>query len=288
MQNGQEQKTEKNRMRQLEGIALKLRELCEGLGLSRQVTEQVLEHDTCLEYEKMEESCRKLYSRETWEEGVRELQAACAEDPDGFRILTVMMHCLLDTYDRYQEKGISDEIFWSTMKFLTRFIDAEEKSTGAPAFRWAWWFPRQLSMQEFRVGHYEYEMIEEDGVKKISLHIPSDAVLKEGNIEIIRGFLKQYYPEYQNAQIFCDSWLLAPALQKLLPETSSILRFQKQFQVLKNDEESQGFMDWVYGSRDLKYEDLPENTTLQRNMKKYLLSGGKIGWALGVYRGEEQ
>lgn len=266
---------------------MNIKKLCEGLELGVQVTEQVLSYDKCMDYDKLKDSCRQLYSRKTWEQGIQQLESDCAEDPDGLRILTVMLYCLQHTYDLYQEKGISDEIFWSTMKFIPRFINDEEKRTGKPAFRWAWWFPRQLSMQEFRIGHYEYEMMEEDGEKKISLHIPADAVLAEGNIEIVRGFLAKYYPEYEDAKIFCDSWLLAPALQKLLPESSSILQFQKQFRVLRVDEESVGCLDWVYGSHDWKYEDLPENTTLQKNMKQYLLSGGKIGWALGIYEKTE-
>lgn len=265
-----------------------LKELCEELDMSAEVTARVLENDRYLEYRTMENSCGKLWRRETWEDGIRELETACGDDPDGFRILTVLMHCLLDTYEKYQEKGIPDEIFGDTMKFLTRFIDEEERKSKKPAFRWAWWFPRQLSMQEFRVGHYEYELMEIDGQKKISLHIPSDAVLKEGNIPVIREFLKKYAPEYQNAEIFCDSWLLAPALKKLLPEDSSILQFQKQFRIVKSDEENPGFLDWIYGTRSLAYEDLPEGTTLQKNMKSYLLAGGKAGVALGIYREEKK
>ena len=36
---------------------------------------------------------------------------------------------------------------------------------------------------------------------------------------------------------------------------------------------------------NLPREQLPENTTLQRNMKKYLIEGGKLGSAYGVYVG---
>ena len=40
-------------------------------------------------------------------------------------------------------------------------------------------------------------------------------------------------------------------------------------------------MQWVYRKTDIKYEELPEETSLQRNMKLYLLEGGKVGGAKG-------
>lgn len=42
------------------------------------------------------------------------------------------------------------------------------------------------------------------------------------------------------------------------------------------------FLQWVYGRTDIEYEYLPENTSLQRNMKKYLLQGGRIGAGRGI------
>ena len=33
----------------------------------------------------------------------------------------------------------------------------------------------------------------------------------------------------------------------------------------KIDYDSPVFMDWIYHNRDIKYKNLPENTTLQKN-----------------------
>ena len=35
--------------------------------------------------------------------------------------------------------------------------------------------------------------------------------------------------------IVCESWLLSPTLQTLLPETSHIVAFQKRFEIVKED-----------------------------------------------------
>ena len=140
-----------------------------------------------------------------------------------------------------QQNGINNKIFFDTMGFLPRFINEHKKNHGVYAFTWAWWFVRQISMLEFRIDDFEFEFMGDN--KTISLHIPSDADLKNGKIDVIFDFANKYYPEYKNVNIICETWLLVPELKKLLPE----------------------------------------NTTLQKNLKQHLLSGGKFGWAYGIY-----
>lgn len=266
---------------------MNINKLCIGSGLDEEVTGLVLKYNSMFEYDKISDKCNKLYMPATWDEGIRELQEYCGEDEDGIKMLTLCLYCLIHTYDMYQEKGIPDIIFWDTIKFIPRFMGKHKELYGKNAFTWAWWFPRQISMYEYRIGEYEYEFIEEDSIKKISLHIPSDANLKSGNIAAVFPFVQKYYPEYINADIVCDSWLMVPALTGLLPPGSNIVQFQKQFNIKSVDEDSLAFMDWIYQSRDIAYNDLPENTSLQRKVKEHLLSGGKIGWAYGIYKKQD-
>jgi hypothetical protein len=41
-------------------------------------------------------------------------------------------------------------------------------------------------------------------------------------------------------------------------------------------------LDWVYPGANPHIPSLPERTSLQRKMKKFLLDGGKVGWAKGI------
>ena len=77
---------------------------------------------------------------------------------------------------------------------------------------------------------------------------------------------------------------MSPALHKLLKKDSNILQFQDMFEITETDEESMAVMDWVFPGCAQGLEQLPETTSLQRNMIKYLLSGGKVGWSKGVLR----
>ncbi len=260
--------------------------LCRKLTFDQEVTKQVLAFEPTIDYTAIQDILSRLLCPDTWDDAIKQLEAYCGEDKDGIKILTICLHCLLSTYDNYFEKGIPESIFWDTMGFLPRFLQSHKETEGYYAFRWAWWFPRQLSMNEYRIGEYEYEFVKEEGICKINIHIPSDARLAQGNIAAIYPFVEKYYPEYKDAAIYCDSWLLSPALPELLPPSSNIIHFQKQFELLKIEADSPYFMDWIYSRLGIAYEDLPENTSLQRNVKRYLLAGGKVGTAYGVYRAD--
>lgn len=81
--------------------------------------------------------------------------------------------------------------------------------------------------------------------------------------------------------IVCGSWLLAPALEKLLPEDSGIRRFAGDYRLYDVDEEDQEFYEWLLGGcRPM--EELPERTSLQRAVKVHLAAGERLGMARGV------
>ena len=105
-------------------------ELCDRLSVAEEVKEKVAAIDRTYRHEALSAQWEKLYSPETWDEGVKELQAAFGEDPDGMKILTCMLHCCLKTREMYAEKGISEEVFYATMRFIPRFLEWQKKYYG--------------------------------------------------------------------------------------------------------------------------------------------------------------
>lgn len=266
-----------------------LNELCSGLQLPVTVKDKVINYDGEISYDDLQEIVDRLLVRVTWDQAIEELKEALGEDADGMKMLTVMLKCALHTYEQYREKGIDEKVYWDTMRFCTRFIEAHKEIHGEYAFTWGWWFPRQLSVNEFRIGALEYELVE-DKERKISVHIPADASLEpeqvKASINDFRQFLVKYYPQWCDVDLYCESWMLSPVLDKLLDENSRILQFQRLFEVQKVDYESMAVLDWVYPGAEADYGQLPEDTSLQRNMKRFLLEGGKVGWAAGKLRKE--
>ena len=80
--------------------------------------------------------------------------------------------------------------------------------------------------------------------------------------------------------------MLSPALREIMPETSRVRRFSERFSVVFWEEDSPAFRDWIFPTAvTTPVEDLPEATSLQRAVRRHLLSGGKIGWAEGYWKG---
>ncbi len=279
---------------QIRGKFMLSETLCREIGLQPEVTEIVLAgyqellQNDFFEQNQNKETIRLLGSRATWDKGLALLKECLAPDERGFGMLAVMLDYMCGTKEDYQKKGIPDEVFRATMGCFPRFIGEHKVSYGVYGFDRAFWTPRQLSMQLFRIGELEYEFDEQDGKQIISIHIPSDAVMTKercrDSYERAQEFIGKFYPEWSDKVYGCNSWLLAPGLKLVLPETSNIIRFQSGFNIIKVDEDSKEFLEWVYKRNDIPYEELPEDTSLQRNMKKYLLRGGKIGEADGMLK----
>lgn len=232
----------------------------------------------------------KLFSKETWDIGLKELKELLGDDPDGMKMLAVMLKAAKISEEKYTEIGISEEIFAETMKCFTRFVKESMVRGGRYYFNREWWTPRQLSLQLFRIGELEYELVEEKGQKYIYLHIPSDADMDKSKLrdsyEQAKLFLKKYFPAYQDVPIRCESWLMSPALPQLLPENSRIIQFQQNFKVDETYPGENDYAEWVYNIEGdvtgMDMTKLPENTSLQRSMKQYLLDGGSVGTALAT------
>ena len=267
---------------------MNLKQLCELLTMPEEMTNKVLHLSSSFDEKVITAPLERLYSPETREESYREIQKLLGEDPDGSKMLVLMLTQCLESYKKYQERQIGNEIFCATMKYCTRFVNMHHDVYGAYAFKWGFWFPRQLALQEFRIGAFEYEMLADSDGKRINLHIPGDADMSHeamaSSFAAAKKFFKEQYPEFAEAEVVCDSWLLSPMLKELLPGKSKILHFQQAFDVIKVNEGGKSCLLWVYGRDDLPLDELPQQTSLQKKLKTYIENGGTTSEGYGVLR----
>ena len=234
-----------------------------------------------------------------YEEGYSALREALGADEDGMKLFAAQSQEALLALHEYEKRGIGRDIFLATMAFMARFSKEAFARSGRAGWTWGWWFPRQLALKEFRLGALEYEMTEGaafggkpsgGNTRRIFLHIPADADLSDGAVDAslaeARAFFSKYFPAFADAEYVCESWMLSPALSEIMPETSRVRRFSERFSVVFWEEDSPAFRDWIFPSAvTAPVEELPEETSLQRAVKRHLLAGGKIGWAEGVLNG---
>lgn len=230
--------------------------------------------------------------RESW----TSLKTVLDDDPDGWHMLYWMLFAAGQfTFPEYCRIGIPDGVFDATMACFTRFIGEHRVSYGRYGFDRDFWTYRQLSARLFRLSELEFELADGDNVpavagtpRVVNMHIPSDARIDpdhcDQSIARSRSFFARFFPDWAGLPYMCESWLLSPALEQLLPPHSHILGFQHRFRILEIHPDAQDWREWVFQRSSAPLEDLPERTSLQRNMKQFLLGGGKVGTGTGRLR----
>lgn len=223
---------------------------------------------------------RELTNIESASAAYEKLKELCGDD--GLKMLAVQLDAAMLTYEKYRTRGIDDGIFTDTFSCFAGFVNEHMNSYGFYDFDRGWWTYKQLAFTIFRIGELEYEY--RDGEKTVHLHIPSDADISiekcKSSLDEFMRFTSKFFPD-KNYPIVCDSWLLSPALDELLSPQSKILAFKRCFEITDWDKSSTAAIHWVYGKQFADYNELPENTSLQRNMKAYLLKDGAVGSASG-------
>lgn len=231
------------------------------------------------------EPVEALRSKDLWDQGLKTLHSIFGEDPNGYKMLTCSLAAALLTKREYERLGIGASVFYDTMGCFSRFVREHHESFGEYGFDREWWTTRQLSALLFRLKILEFEMGEFHGFPSICIHIPSDASITEERCQdsysLAREFFHRYFPSFRYGSITCSSWLLSPALRDVLKPGSNILKFQDHFKILKTDPDDKEFIHWVFKNDRLSITDYPCDTSLQRDIKQYMLEGHNIGSAEG-------
>lgn len=276
----------------------KLRALCAELGMPAEATSLLCGHVQALEAEasQLDELLPALLDKSRAEEAGKRIQEICRPiSPDGLAELAVLLAAAIAARPLYAERGISDDIFLATMGCFPRFVRESRIWRGHWCFDRGFWVWRQLCGILFRLGTLEFEICplpQEYAAPlglvanelTISIHIPSDAKLTEEELHasyLARdAFFMQHYGTVPPA--YCSSWLLSPTVHTMLPPSSGIHTFVRDFTIVQADPTNNSGRLWIfYTTKDKPDEALPEQTSLQRAAKELLLAGGFIGSGLG-------
>ena len=239
-----------------------------------------------------------------WQKAIESMDtAAKLVQINSYSAQFILFLCLTrHAHELYEKQSLPEQIFYDS------FCDLRYKLMDCKQVRGVWgsfvcfWFPRFFELTRFALGRLQYETFEFDfdgeyktkyktlrnGDTVINMHIPSAGPL---NHDSVIDSYKKAYSFYKNlysdgiVPFVCDSWLLTPVHEKILPENSNILKFMKDFTIISSRQTDDFSDGWrVFGksvTRD-NISELPEETTLQRIYKNYLLGDGKAGAGYGV------
>lgn len=126
----------------------------------------------------------------------------------------------------------------------------------------------------------QWEIALQPGDDVISFHIPKGADLTPENVlaSMQQGlnFAKKAYPDFSVKALMCVSWLLDPTIGDLLGDSSKIVQFGNMFTRFPAKSSGNEVFSFVFQGKFADYHNLPENTRLERALKKLYLDGQYI------------
>lgn len=198
--------------------------------------------------------------------------------------------------DKYREKGIDEKYYYDTMCDFTYKLIECRKYHGVWGNSSLGWNRGLFRMQTIKVGRLEYQLREfplddyKDFIKKndpvLSIHIPSSGPLCE---EEVLDSIKEAYKFYGytgNMVLFCQSWLLYPPMfYDVCAEGSNMAKFYNLFDIVKYDTYKDNSTYWrifYVDGNTTPIDELPQETTLQKNLVKFFKAGNQLGYGAGV------
>lgn len=211
---------------------------------------------------------------------------------------TIMLFLVLITEERENGAWVRypEDIFIHTVSDFSSFVRFYKEATGEEGYGKGAWPMHYAEARIFRLGEFEFEIISDGTDKRVEIHIPEGADLcpeqLSKSLVLKDEFFKRYLPEWNDIRIECASWMLSPVLKDILSEGSRILWFQSMFDIFDTEPDNNFYLQFVF---DLEYiqwcngydlAKLPEKTSLQRKLKRFVLNGGKPGIARGWLKEE--
>ena len=252
-------------------LEMNIEELWDGIELGGKHREAVLH----MSFEAQE--CKRLY--QLYEKDHNEFfEEVLKKEESGLWFLWLYSHMACEVYERYQAAGISEEIFWDTFRDICLWCENSEKEFGTLGLAVYEWFYRHIDMVLFRFGRLQFEKMEDE----TNIHIPQgEPLIWEECEKSIEAAIKFWGDD---KRYVCHSWLLYPGLDEVLSEKSNIREFRKHFKVMRTDYNEREAEWRVFGKVLKNVVEYPEETSLQRRVKEYLLSGRSLGNGWGVLK----
>lgn len=208
--------------------------------------------------------------------------------------------CLSKTLrERYRERGIDEAVFDNSMLDLRYKLEECKAVKGIVGSFVASWFAGFFDMTRFALGRLQFELVPFGAVyakngkhlspnsKVINVHIPRTGtpLSAEACNAAYRMAAAFFADEIRGDIAFvCHSWLLYPENETILPAHSNIVRFMKQYDILKWGVDKHRSDLWrLFDTDESHPERLPTNTTARRLYAAHIQTGGKLGWGYGVF-----
>ena len=206
--------------------------------------------------------------------------------------------CTIPLKDVYRENNLSDEMYYDTVSDLKFKLDECKKMHDVWGTHVTWFAPF-FKLKRFAFGRLQYDVFAwdkgeyhgmKDGDLCFRMHVPSGSPLTvDAAYDSFRKLYNHYKDELKDGilPIILRTWFMYQPIMELLKDGSNLKKFCDLFDIVSSEEigNKYGYMNFVF---DMNYEseetlkNLPEDTSLRRSLKKYLLDGNYFGVGSGI------
>lgn len=249
-----------------------------------------------------------------------EIKSVAEKNGLDFRQAHLLLYlCFASVLPRHYEKaGLPQEVCEASLMDLRYKAVECHEVYGVWGTFVADWFGRFFDLTRFKLGRLEFETLDEPNVLSkffsqgefglqsatnsqgefglqaaaarrlvLNVHIPSAGKLLHEDCVSSYNAARDFYRKYFAAgeiDFHCYSWLLFPRIKEFLPPSSNILQFAADWQIYETVSDTHGEDLWRIFGQPVEvgnYADLPENNTLRKNCKRWLLKGNTLGCGRG-------
>lgn len=214
---------------------------------------------------------------------------------DMIKLAIALLYSVEFTYPKYQKAVISDEIYFETMKDIAVWCE-NNNNKGLKNLPW---IKNHLNFELFKIGRLQFQIYKCDnrtlnydllpfnfGENLIYVHIPQGEKLVYAecvnSLKNAKSFFGEYFLNYDFDYFFCESWLLYGENWQFMNSSSNILQFSTLFDLVYSVEDDGQAIERIFGKRKIIKSKYEEKTTLQRNAKRFMQNGGKLGVGIGI------
>lgn len=187
----------------------------------------------------------------------------------------------------------SDGAAWGAGRSPGTDIPAPDESAWKPAFKatkdgWRGHpvnSPGRVEREPVFLRRSEWAPVLRRGDTVLDVHIPRDDPFDPDSCRSSYGqaveFFARVFPKRPFKAFRCHTWIFTPQLSEILPPSSNLLKFQRDFALYPNPGTRRFLFQFVFGGN----EDLstaPRGTSLQRGVLDWIASGGVLYDLAGV------
>lgn len=204
--------------------------------------------------------------------------------------LAVLMHRLPKLIAMYAEKNIDPARLRAVLRDIPRWMKVCKAVYGYWGIAEYPWLVRSFRFQLFEIGALQFirntlpmnGITDCPGMPVSEVHIPEGADLAPESVTASMQAAYRFFDEHFGVKVqrfVCESWLLDPALSKILPD-SRVAAFSRRFTITATLDSDQT-VERVFGFDVKDYRTCERRTRLQRAVGEWLDAGNKCVEGIG-------